>query len=83
MGQNENLCCRGLSGGTWKEELDQGLLAAHQQNKITSKPTQTDRAGRACLIYLRFLCLFPRNDHLLPMTTRVRVRDIQQLQILH
>ena len=50
MGQNENLCCRGLSGGTWKEELDQGLLAAHQQNKITSKPTQTGRVGRVLFI---------------------------------
>ena len=51
MGQNENLCCRGLSGGTWKEELDQGLLAAHQHNKITSKPTQTGRVlGRVLFI---------------------------------
>ena len=59
MGQNENLCCRGLSGGTWKEELDQGLLlVAHQQNKITSKPTQTGRVSGRVLFICGFCVYF-------------------------
>ena len=55
MGWNENLCCRGLSIARNRARI---------KNLLQTKQNKHQNLQRVCLIYLRFLCLFPRNDHL-------------------